>query len=148
MPYVAGERWIGLPPAPGTDIQGGRAGLIAWVAGDVDARGALAGLFVDGWSEVVPAAQETTGVAFHFDAPNSAAPQTILLAVPPDQRARWDIDILEAIVNEALDLAKIRAVDLDSLQDLGHFLPALMLAFNPDHMTISTDLSRAAATPT
>ena len=144
-PCVAGERWVGVTPAPGTAMAGGRAGLVAWTAGKVDPAGTLAGLFLDGWSGVVPAAQETTGLAFHFDAPGAAPPQAILLAVPPDQRSTWDIDLLEAIVNEALDLARIRAVDLDALQEVGHYIPALMLAFNPNAETVSTDLSRAAA---
>ena len=40
----------------------------------------MAGLLIDEWTERVPAPSETTGVAFHFDEPESRPPQAILLA--------------------------------------------------------------------
>lgn len=47
----------------------------------VDARVAVA--MLDRLTEVVPQPEQTTGVAFGFDAPGARAPQAILLAVPP-----------------------------------------------------------------
>jgi hypothetical protein len=55
----------------------------------------LAGLLVDGWTEVVPSRSETTGIAFQYDWPDSAAPQAILL--------------------ETLDLARLRLVQPGAL---------------------------------
>ena len=69
----------------------------------------LAGLLIDEWVEVVPSRRETTGVTFHYDQPNSAAPQAILLAVPSDQREVWDLDSLEAVLHETMELARMRA---------------------------------------
>lgn len=38
---------------------------------------------LDQWTEVVPAVDHTTTVAFHHDAPGARAPQAVLVAVPP-----------------------------------------------------------------
>ena len=39
---------------------------------------------IDELIERIPADQEDTGVAMHFDAPNTEPPQTMLLAVAPE----------------------------------------------------------------
>jgi hypothetical protein len=72
-----------------------------------------------------------------------------LLAVRPDDFPEWTLESLEGTVLEALDLAKIRAVDSDALNNLGHYLPALYFAYNaggPQIDTISTDFNLARAT--
>ena len=73
---------------------------------------------------------ETTGVAFHCDAPQGVAPQAMLLAVSPNPRQPWNIGTLEAILLETLDLSKMRLVDSERRATLGHFLPALLFARN------------------
>jgi hypothetical protein len=45
-----------------------------------------------------------------------------------------------AILNETLDLAKIRTVDLDSIQEVGQVLPGLYFPFNDQRETISADI--------
>jgi hypothetical protein len=77
-------------------------------------------------------------VAFQYDAPNSQAPQSLLLAVPATWGAPqvWDASELTAIVADTMDLAKVRAVDPDALARLdtdpataigvGAVLPSLM----------------------
>lgn len=94
----------------------------------------LTGLFVDEWSELIPEPEQNTGIAFHFDAPGARAPQTMLLAVPPRlDMAHWDFDLLLASVNEAFDLAKIRAVRPQDIEGgLGQLLP---LVFLPDNFS-------------
>ena len=99
----------------------------------------FSGLLLDEWVERVPDPVQTTGVAFHYEEPDSRAPQALLLAVCPDQRPAWDDDLLLATLNETLDLAKIRSVDLEGLDDLGQIIPALWFAFNPDGQTVSFD---------
>jgi hypothetical protein len=47
---------------------------------------------------------------------------------------------LEAVLNETLDLARMRMVGPKDLGAANHFLPATLLAFNPDGDTVSTDL--------
>ena len=127
------KRWGALPPDPADDLRGvvavvahAPAALLAATPGD-----ALAGLFVDEWSESIPATEETTGLSFHFDAPGARAPQTMLLAVPSDPAAdSWSFDELLGVIDEALALARLRAVRPQDLQGLGNLLPALMLSNN------------------
>ncbi len=99
----------------------------------------IAGLKLDEFTEVLPAQERTTGLAFHYDQPNAAAPQAILVAVPPVLGQRWTLDLLRRTVEEALELAKLRMVDLPALEQAGHFLPALYLGFNPRGATVATD---------
>ena len=97
-----------------------------------------------------PSPQQITGVAFHQDDPTARAPQSILLAVAPrTDFPEWTIESPEGTVLEALDLAKVRAVDPDALSGLGHCLPALYFAYNagaagPD--AVSTDFNLARFT--
>jgi hypothetical protein len=93
---------------------------------------------------VLPSAQQITGVSFQYTDPVARPPQSILIAVKPDDFPEWTMEAVEASVLETLDLAKIRAVDPDSLGALGHYLPALYFAFNsgaPLVETVSTDFN-------
>jgi hypothetical protein len=99
----------------------------------------LSGLLLDEWVERVPDPVQATGVAFHYEDPGARAPQALLVAVCPDERPGWDDDLLLDTLNESLDLAKIRSVDLEALNDLGQVIPALWFAFNPDGQTVSFD---------
>ena len=78
------------------------------------AHPSLTGLLIDEWVETVPSPSETTGVTFHYDQPNGAPPQALLLAVPSDRRATWDLNSLEAVLHETMDLARLRAVAPES----------------------------------
>ena len=80
LPFVAGERWVGLSGHAGAPRQAlaGRAHAAA-----VPAAAPLSGLVIDEWTESVPAAEVTTGVAFNYDAPGARPPQSVLLAVTP-----------------------------------------------------------------
>ena len=62
--------------------------------------------------------------------PQATAPQSLLLAVPPNPRQRWDAGALVAILIETLELSKLRMVDSEHRASLGHFLPALLFARN------------------
>jgi hypothetical protein len=138
LPYAPNERWVALPRTPETPA-GPRVSLVVLASGEIDPSQPLAGLLIDEWVEVSPNKEETTGVAFHFDAPQSRAPQAILLAVGSDNRPEWDLDTLEATVLETLELAKLRTVDLTALAEAGQFLPALYFAHNTAGDTIATD---------
>jgi hypothetical protein len=144
LPHQAGDRWAALPFTADAPLQGGRLSLVAHMPFALDATKPLAGLFIDEWVEVVPGERELTGLAFHFDQPDAFAPQTILLAVPPDDRKAWDLEALQAVVLETLEWAKLRCVDPDALGELGHLLPALYFADNESNGTVTTDFSRAA----
>ena len=101
----------------------------------------LAGALIDEWVEVLPSTTEITGIALQYDQPNSAPPQTILIAVPPQIGVPWTAWSLQQVLLETLDLARIRAVDSEALDEVGHYLPALYFACNTAGDTVSTDFT-------
>jgi hypothetical protein len=142
LPVVANDVWAGLSLPAGARAAD-RLSLVAVGA----TAGARAALVIDEWSETIPNATETTGVAFHVDDPTACAPQAILVGVQPDTSAEWTLPSVESTLLDAIEMAHLRAVDPDTLGDIGHFLPALLFAVNigdgpPD--TISSDLTDAA----
>ncbi len=140
LPVDDAERWVGLPLG-GSQLQGGRLSLVVQSSTAVDASAPLSGLLIDEWVEVVPSETETTGIAFQYDQPNSAPPQRILLAVPPEIGVPWTVWSLQQVLLETLDLARVRAVDPDALDEVGHYLPAMYFALNTAGHTVSTDFS-------
>jgi hypothetical protein len=137
LPFVPGERWIALPFKDGKPFPEGRVSIVAsgpmqLTADRIDA------IVVDEWTEMVPNAKETTGVSFHFDQPGASAPQAMLIAVAPPNR-RWGRETIEQILRETLELSKLRTVDVDSIHELQHFLPALYFALNAEGQTITTN---------
>ena len=135
------DRWVGLALKAGQQIAGGRLSLVMQASRAVDPQQPLAGLLIDEWVEIIPNAKETTGVAFQFNPPDSFAPQSILLAVPPVPDKPWTVGDLQRVLLETLDLARLRAVDAEALDQTGHYLPALYLAFNASNDTVSTDFA-------
>jgi hypothetical protein len=130
-----------LPLKDGKQITGGRLSLVMQASAAVDPNKALAGLLIDEWVEIIPNAKETTGVTFQFNPPDSFAPQSILLAVPAAPDKAWTVGDLQRVLLETLDLARLRAVDAEALDQTGHYLPALYLAFNANSDTVSTDFA-------
>jgi hypothetical protein len=112
LPFSSQDRWVALPGAPDHTIPRGRLSLVAQITTAQPLRfdQPFTGLLIDDWVETVPSRRETTGVTFHFDQPNSAPPQAVLLAVPADQRTTWDLNSLEAILHETMELIRLRAV--------------------------------------
>lgn len=133
IPHTPGERWIALPF--GAAVPAAEIGIVALWSGAVSFTAPLAGLFCDAWHETVPNREETTGVAFHFDAPGARPPQAILIAVPPAaERPTWSVDAILDTVVEAQELSRIRAVGPKQIEWLGTLLPAIYLpdSFSPD----------------
>jgi hypothetical protein len=144
LPFASGNVWVALPQSSASATS--RVSLVAFAAQPHVAGSPIAGLAIDEWVDVLPSPQQITGISFHQDDPTARAPQTILLAVPPDNFPEWTIESLEGTVLEALDLAKIRAVDPDALTNLGHYLPALCFAYNAGAAApeaVSTDFNLA-----
>jgi hypothetical protein len=115
-----------LPHIPGTPWIGGKIGPAfphnEWLSltlfgAPFLAKPVLAALMLDDWTETVPAARETNGVSFNFNRPNAVAPHAVLVAVPPVLRGHWEWEDLVGSVNEALDLTKVRAVEIEQLID-------------------------------
>ena len=129
LPYVAGDYWLGADYPSGYSPTSDKVSIVfvdefALHAGTGTAR---AGLVLDEWDESIPEATQTTGVAFHYDAPDSSPPQCALLVVTPVESGKWTWEDIVHALDETLDLAKVRMVEPDHLQDAfyGHLLPAL-----------------------
>ena len=146
LPYAAGARWVALAfPDESQRPLPGRISVLLYRVAAPAAGDPWFGLLLDEWTEMIPLPTEQTGVAFHFDNPGAEAPQTILIAVPPvvEPRGRWQLDWLLDILNETLDLARIRGVDGELLGELGQLLPAIYLADSTDDVTVRTDFRTA-----
>jgi hypothetical protein len=141
LPFLAGERWVGLPPAQSEPLPAGKVSLVFQATTPFDPTKPLAGLWVDEWIEIVPSREETTAITFQYNPPDACAPQTVLLAVPPSPDEDWSIASLHRVLVETLDLAKLRAVDSEALVETGQYLPALFLAFNAKDDAVSTDFA-------
>ncbi len=105
------------------------------------------GLVLDEWTEVLPRPDTTTGLAVHYDAPDARAPQSVLLAVHPDpdnSAQPWSWEMIESMVSDTLDLARLRLVELDQLATtaLDEYLPAVYVREGienvPDLMSLIT----------
>ncbi len=141
LPHVDDERWVALPLEQGKSLPGGKISIAVQSTTLVDINQPLAGLLIDEWVEVVPGATEITGLALQYDQPNAAPPQSILIAVPPELEQSWTTWSLQQVLLETLDLARVRAVDLSALDEVGHYLPALYFAFNTLGDAASTDFT-------
>lgn len=144
LPLDLSQRWVGLPPLPGTSLALGKLSLVVQAATSLNPTLPMCGLLVDEWVEVVPSREETTAIAFQLDPPNSCAPQNILIAVPPVPGADWTTETLRQVLAETLDLAKLRGVHPGLLGDAAQYLPATVLAFNAADDAVSTNLSALA----
>lgn len=142
LPHSAGAPWIGRERL--ATFPEARRGFVLHAPSTFDPSHPIAALVIDTWTETVPTATQTTGIAFQLEQPTACPPQTILLAVPADGAHEWTDAAVEATVREALALAKLRAVDGDLIGDAGHFLPALYFAINLAGDTASTDFTGSA----
>ena len=80
------------------------------------------GLLIDHFSEVIPNQEIDTAVALQYNGPNNQPPQSILLAVPTENKS-WTADLLKDIVFDTIDLAKVRMVDADAISRFGNIFP-------------------------
>jgi hypothetical protein len=102
------------------------------------------GLLIDEWNEVIPNRIETTGIAIHYNQPNTEPPQCLLVAVSPNVNGRWEWDDLVETVTDTFDRAKRRAVEPDSLRPTAYWqlLPAVLSSFTSYPFgTISTNIA-------
>jgi hypothetical protein len=120
-PDAAPTRWAGADPAPAA----GTTNLVIQLAyTDQEPPAQAPGLAVDAWKQTVTDPLRTTGVAFHFDEPDSTPPQAVLVAVPPDlspgrESDRWGLGTLLDLLTGTLALARDRAVPSESASPRG-----------------------------
>jgi hypothetical protein len=133
-------RWVALPFAEGAQPPDAATSVLVHAVGGQAGAASVAGFVVDEWTDLVPAASSTAGVAFHVDEPGARAPQAVLLAVPPELGEPWTADTLLDVIRETADLARIRTVGPAEMPWLGRFLPALLVADNAGGDTIGIDV--------
>lgn len=143
LPYRDSDSWLALPHPSDYVFDGERVLYTAHYAVPFDRNAAQCGLLLDEWTEVLPTAEETTGLTFHYDRPNSEPPQAMLLATPPRINGRWEwADIVDA-VRETMELARRRAVEPDHVDGSSYsrFLPATVSAMTAHPITIALNLA-------
>ena len=143
FPVEEAGRWCGLPlgdAAPETLANKVSVVLV----GGVPEPGSVAGLVIDNWTESLPLPDADAALTFHLDQPAARAPNVVLLATPPRLGEAWTAETMIAVLRDALEIAKLRAVDGTALEGLGQYLPAIMLAANEADEAVSTDISRAS----
>ena len=130
LPFKPDDSWLGLAyPEKEFEIEGDKLLYTAYLT-DFNPAKPQCGLLVDEWTEVIPAKKETTGMTFHYDRPNSEPPQTLLLVTPSAFTGSWKWEDVVNTLEETLDLAKLRAVEPDHIDqtDYAQFLPATVAA--------------------
>jgi len=141
LPFKEGDRWLALkfPDDRRPDVE--RLLYTAHYAAPFRKNARLCGLLIDEWTEVIPAADAASGVAFHFDRPNSEPPQAMLLVTAPDFSGSWKWIDLVAALNETLDWAKRRAVEPAHIDatPYAQFLPATGAAATLFPISIALD---------
>jgi hypothetical protein len=111
--------------------------------------GPQSGLLIDEWVETIPSKSETTGIAFHFNQPNTEPPQVCMLAVTPEITGTWTWDKLVGILQDTFTRMKLRAVEPDQLQGTAfeQLLPAVVdPVATRREATITADLVYQTAT--
>jgi hypothetical protein len=150
FPYRENDYWLGLQ-FPETDPDTGEPFTIAEdkllytaaYAVPFDRTANQCGLLLDEWTEMIPSRDETAGLAFHYDQPNSEPPQALLLVTPSDFTGKWRWNDLVDTLHETLDMAKKRAVEPDHVDGsvYGRFLPPIVSLSSPLPLTATLNLA-------
>ncbi|HEY6659515.1 MAG TPA: hypothetical protein VI031_00180, partial [Pyrinomonadaceae bacterium] len=128
LPHVAGDPWLGGELPANFNSTSDRLSLVVFGSSALNTSGgANVGVLVDQWTEIIPSREETSGVAIHYDQPDAVPPQCVLLAVPPERRNAWSWNDLVNTLDETLELAKNRALELEHLHNdlYGQILPGI-----------------------
>jgi hypothetical protein len=139
LPVLTGDRWAALEIPPDLVKEQERLLYTACFAAPFAKARPQCGLLLDEWAEVIPSKETTTGLAFHFDRPDSEAPQSFLLVTPPAFQGAWRWEDLVDALNDTLDLARCRAVEPVHLEATAYaqLLPATVTASTVNQLTIS-----------
>jgi hypothetical protein len=135
LPVDEGDHWLGSVLPADYEPRRNKVSIVALAPERWELVAApIAALLLDEWTETIPSRTETTGVAFFYDQPDAAPPQSLLLAVPPSPRATWQWDDLVHTLHDTLELARNRTVELEHLGEevYGQLLPAVTGELVPD----------------
>jgi hypothetical protein len=136
--FDGNDRWMALPINNDNELKDGRASILFNDLSDYNPNNYTCGLLIDEWVEVIPSKTQDTGIAFHYDQPNSKAPQCMLLALPSEFTGDWSWNDLVETVNQTFDEAKKRALDYEALSssELCHSIPMTYFPVSTGQMTI------------
>lgn len=143
LPFRENDSWLALPFPPDYAFETDHLLYTGHYAVPFAKTARQCGLLLDEWTEVIPAREETTGITFHYDRPNSEPPQVMILVTPPHINGRWEwADLVDAI-RETIELAKRRAVEPDDIDGTSYarFLPATVSAVTAQPITIALNLA-------
>lgn len=129
LPFRTEDHWVGVEYPETFQPVGEYVSILQILPQpDFDPVQPQSGLVIDEWVETIPSKSEATGIALHFDQPNSEPPQVCLLAVTPEITGAWTWDKLVGILQDTIARAKQRAVEPEHLQDTAYaqFLPAVI----------------------
>jgi hypothetical protein len=144
LPFRTGDSWLGAEYPPDLQVTHDTVSMVQHLPQGFAAAGPQCGLLIDEWNETVPMREEVTGLTFNYNAPNSAPPQAILLAVTPHETGSWNWDDLVDSVLDTFRRAKLRAVEPDTIGDIGGIgtlLPAVVAEFSTGAASVSLDYS-------
>ena len=124
LPYRARAKWVGnrlIDPTDEKDQYSYRtASKILYrfgpMAPGLPVNERWKGLLADEWMEKIPTLEEETAVSFHYNSPNTEAPQSLLLAVPPlntidENDQNWTETMILDTISQAFDLMILRIAD-------------------------------------
>ncbi len=149
LPHRPGLPWLALD-LPELDAEGEPFAVdedkllyTAHYPAALNANGPIGGLLLDEWTEVIPSRSEETGLAVHYDRPNSEAPQTLLLALPAEFTGAWEWPDLVDTVRETMDMARLRAIEPDQIDTTAYarFLPTTVSAVTFKPITAMLNLA-------
>ncbi len=125
------DYWLGLEYPQEYEPESDKLSLVVLnkdqlIAGSSGSR--TCGLLIDEWIEVIPQKEETTGVTFNYDQPDAEPPQSMLLAVPPEETGWWKWDDLAYTILDTMDLYKARLVEPEHIDKsiFTQVLPAVL----------------------
>lgn len=129
FPYKAQDSWLALEYPSDYEIESDKLLYTAYFR-VFNSNNKQCGLLIDEFTEIIPARAETTGITFQYDQPNAEPPQAMLLALPSTLTGAWKWGDLVDVLHEALDLAKLRAIEPEHIEQTpyGQFLPATVSA--------------------
>jgi hypothetical protein len=148
LPFRADDSWLAADFPEDMEIVHDTASIVQHLPQGFNAVGPQCGLLIDEWAETIPERSSVTGLAFNFNAPNSAPPQALLLAVTPHETGSWGWEDLVDTVRDTFKRAQLRAVEPDhvgGMPAIGSLLPALMAEFSTGRGSVSLDYSLTLA---
>lgn len=132
------DYWLGAPYPDTYMPDGDKLSLVLFGSDKLmDGTTPKSAMIIDEWMEIIPHKEETTALTFNYDQPDAAPPQSLLLAVTPKVKGKWDWDDLVYTILDTMELAKNRAVEPDHIEKslFARVLPAISSEIFPPNLT-------------